>query len=249
MKPQPLKLVIEHYRRLRDDSVAAQARVQMELTTAQRTLRTLDEYRQEQLQRARDSRRDAISTSQLLLQTRFTGKLDEAIALQKQRIAEIEHRIDACRAQVLGHQQRLKAIETIEDQRAARAQRPGRPRRPGRHRRTRCQRARARYPAGPGRQGLAPPFHAIQMTSPVQTSSASPTQTARPNASQRDPVSSGSNAAGGPADGKGGGALFSDLVSRAGAEREALQGAQNGAEQRAAQEARTRGEPMKRREK
>jgi flagellar export protein FliJ len=122
MKPQPLKLVIEHYRRLRDDSVAAQARVQIELTTAQRTLRTLDEYRQEQLQRARDSRRDAISTSQLLLQTRFTGKLDEAIALQKQRIAEIEHRIDACRAQVLGHQQRLKAIETVEDQRIVRAQ-------------------------------------------------------------------------------------------------------------------------------
>jgi flagellar export protein FliJ len=122
MKPRPLKLVIEHYRRLRDDSVAVQARVQMELETARRTLRTLEDYRQEQLQRARESRQGAVSTGQLLLQTRFTGKLDEAIALQKQRIAEIEHRIDACRSQVLGHQQRLKAIETIEDQRAAQAQ-------------------------------------------------------------------------------------------------------------------------------
>jgi flagellar export protein FliJ len=121
MKPQPLKLVIEHYRRLRDDSVAAQARVQMELTTARRTLQTLEQYRQEQLQRARDSRHGTVSTSQLLLQTRFTGKLDEAIVLQTQRIAEIQQRIDNCRSDVLGHQQRLKAIETIEGQRAARA--------------------------------------------------------------------------------------------------------------------------------
>ncbi len=122
MKPQPLKLVIEHYRRLRDDSVAVQARVQTELTAAERTLQTLENYRQEQFQRTRDARQDAVSTSQLLLQTRFTGKLDEAIALQQQRIAEIRHRIEGCRSQVLGHQQRLKAIETIEYQKQARAE-------------------------------------------------------------------------------------------------------------------------------
>ena len=122
MKPPPLRLVIEHYRRLRDDSVAVQARVQMELTTAQRTMQTLEQYREEQIQRARDARQHPVSTTQLLLQTRFSGKLDEAIALQAQRIAEIQHRIENCRAQVLGHQQRLKAIETIEDQRKARAQ-------------------------------------------------------------------------------------------------------------------------------
>ena len=122
MKHKPLKLVIEHYRRLRDDSVAAQARVQMELETARRTLRTLEEYRQEQLQRARDARLGAVTTGQLLLQTRFTGKLDDAIALQTQRIAEIEQRIVNCRAEVLGHQQRLKAIETIDAQRALHAE-------------------------------------------------------------------------------------------------------------------------------
>jgi len=122
MKPQPLKLVIEHYRRLRDGSVAAQARVQMEMTTARRTLQTLEQYRLEQLQRARDARHGAVSTSQLLLQTRFAGKLDEAIVLQTQRIAEIQRRIDNCRSEVLGHQQRLKAIETIEGQRVARAE-------------------------------------------------------------------------------------------------------------------------------
>jgi flagellar export protein FliJ len=123
MKPKPLKLVIDHYRRLRDDSVSAQARVQMELESARRTLRTLEDYRQEQLQRARDARQGAaVTTGQLLLQTRFTGKLDEAIALQLQRIAEIEHRIVNCRSEVLGHQQRLKAIETIEEQRAARVE-------------------------------------------------------------------------------------------------------------------------------
>ena len=145
MKPPPLKLVIEHYRRLRDDSVAVQARVQMELTTAQRTMQTLEQYREEQIQRARDARQHPVSTTQLLLQTRFSGKLDEAIALQAQRIAEIQHRIENCRAQVLGHQQRLKAIETIEDQRKARAAR-GRSRRPVGHRRTRRQRACARAP-------------------------------------------------------------------------------------------------------
>ena len=122
MKHKPLKLVIEHYRRLRDDSVAAQARVQMELETARRTLATLEDYRREQLQRARDARLGAVTTGQLLLQTRFTGKLDEAIALQTHRIAEIEQRIVNCRSEVLGHQQRLKAIETIDAQRATRAE-------------------------------------------------------------------------------------------------------------------------------
>ncbi len=122
MKPKPLKLVIEHYRRLRDDSVAAQARVQQELEKARRTLGTLEDYRREQLLRARDARLGAITTGQLLLQTRFTGKLDEAIALQSRRIDEIEQRIANCRSEVLGHQQRLKAIETIESQRASRAE-------------------------------------------------------------------------------------------------------------------------------
>jgi flagellar export protein FliJ len=122
MKSKPLKLVIEHYRRLRDDSVAAQARVQQELEKARRTLATLEDYRREQLLRARDARLGAITTGQLLLQTRFTGKLDEAIELQSRRIEEIEQRVVACRSEVLGHQQRLKAIETIEAQRALRAQ-------------------------------------------------------------------------------------------------------------------------------
>lgn len=121
MKPQPLKLVIGHYRHLRDDAVAVQARVQMELGAAQRTLQTLEQYRQEQLQRARDSQQNPLSTTHLLLQTRFSGKLDEAIALQSRRVAELRLRIGICRDQVLGHQQRLKAIETIDAQRAAKA--------------------------------------------------------------------------------------------------------------------------------
>lgn len=115
-----LKPVIEHYRRLRDDCVSAQARVQMELGAAQRTLQTLEQYQAEQLQRARDSQRNPLSTVHLLLQTRFTGKLDEAIALQSQRVAALQERIDHGRAEVLGHQQRLKAIETIHAQRLAR---------------------------------------------------------------------------------------------------------------------------------
>ena len=55
MKPAPLKLVIERYRRLRDDAAAAQARVQMERETALRTLKTLEQYRDEQHERARAS--------------------------------------------------------------------------------------------------------------------------------------------------------------------------------------------------
>jgi flagellar export protein FliJ len=121
MKPQSLKLVIEHYRRLRDDSVAAQARVQMEFAAAQRTLRTLVQHRQEQYQRARDSQHTPVSTTQLLLQTRFSSKLGEAITLQTQRIADFQLRIESCRAQVLADQQRFKAIESIEHQRELRA--------------------------------------------------------------------------------------------------------------------------------
>ena len=121
MKRQPFKLVIEHYRRLRDDSVAAQARVQMVLSAAQRTLQVLEQYRQEQHQRARDAQKNLVSTTHLLLQTRFSGKLDEAIDLQTQRIAEIGQRIDHLRTLVLSDQQRFKAIEAIENQRSARA--------------------------------------------------------------------------------------------------------------------------------
>lgn len=121
LKPGSLKPVIEHYRRLRDDTVAAQARVQLDLGAAQRTLQTLEQYREEQLQRARECLRNPMATSHLLLQTRFSGKLDEAIALQSQRVAELEQRIRSCRAEVLNHQQRLKAVESVEHRRLANA--------------------------------------------------------------------------------------------------------------------------------
>jgi flagellar export protein FliJ len=119
VKPAPLKLVIERYRRLRDDAAAAQARVQMERDTALRTLQTLEQYRDEQHERARASQQQVLSTAHLLLRTRFSGKLEEAIALQRERIAAIEERIAACRDRVLGCQQRLKGVESIEQQRAA----------------------------------------------------------------------------------------------------------------------------------
>lgn len=122
MKPQPLRLVIDHYRRLRDDSVAAQARVEMELAAARRTLQTLDQYRQEQHERARNAAHDPVSTSHLLLRSRFSGKLDEAMVLQAQRIEELKRRLENFRSEVLGHQQRLKAIEMLEHRRAVAAQ-------------------------------------------------------------------------------------------------------------------------------
>ena len=90
MKPAPLKLVIERYRRLRDDAAAAQARVQMERETALRTLKTLEQYRDEQHERTRASQQQVLSTAHLLLRTRFSGKLEEAISLQKERIATID---------------------------------------------------------------------------------------------------------------------------------------------------------------
>lgn len=123
MKHGSLKLVIERYKRLRDDAAAAQARVQMEMDGARRTMQTLEQYRSEQHQRVRDSQCRALSTTLLLLQTRFSGKLDEAIALQAERIAALGERIEACRARVLACQQRLKAVESIEERRAMLARR------------------------------------------------------------------------------------------------------------------------------
>ena len=120
-----LKTVIDHCRHVRDDSIAAQARVQMDLGTALRTLQTLEQYRDEQLQRARDSRSSSapspLSRTHLLLQTRFSDKLEEAITLQSKRVADLRHHVENCRAQVLALQQRLKAIEAIEAQRLNRA--------------------------------------------------------------------------------------------------------------------------------
>jgi flagellar FliJ protein len=123
MKPASLRLVVEHYQRLRDDAVAAQARVQRELDTALRTLQTLEQYRDEQHERARAAQRQPLSTTHLLLRTRFSGKLEEAIALQRERIAAIEERIAACREQVIACQQRLKGVESIDARRADLARR------------------------------------------------------------------------------------------------------------------------------
>ena len=119
MRPAPLRLVIDRYRRLRDDAAAAQARVQMEREAALRILQTLEQYRDEQHERARASQRQLLSTAHLLLRTRFSGKLEEAIALQKERIAGIDERIATCRARVLDCQQRLKGVQSIEERRAA----------------------------------------------------------------------------------------------------------------------------------
>ena len=125
MSKPSLKLVIDHCRRVRDDAVAAQARVEVELRTALRTLQTLEQYRDEQQQRAREARsmagKNHLSTTQLVLQTRFSDKLVEALALQSRRVADLKHHIENCRTQVLALQQRLKAIETIESQRVDRA--------------------------------------------------------------------------------------------------------------------------------
>jgi flagellar export protein FliJ len=119
MKAAPLKLAIDRYRHLRDEAAAAQARVQMERDTALRTLQTLEQYRDEQHERARASQQRLLSTAHLLLRTRFSGKLEEAIALQRERIATIDERITACRDRLLACQQRLKGVESIEDRRTA----------------------------------------------------------------------------------------------------------------------------------
>src|SRR5690606_27882955 len=84
-----------------------------------RNLQTLEQYRDEQHERARASQRQLLSTAHLLLRTRFSGKLEEAIALQKERIAGIDERIATCRARVLDCQQRLKGVESVEERRAA----------------------------------------------------------------------------------------------------------------------------------
>ncbi len=111
------RLVIDRYRVLRDDAIAARTRAQQELDKARRMLQTLAEYREEQRQRARNQ---AINTtaSWLALQSRFADTLEDAIRLQELRLGELEHRVNLCRDVVLRQQQRLKAIELLEKRRA-----------------------------------------------------------------------------------------------------------------------------------
>jgi flagellar export protein FliJ len=217
VKLQPLKLVIEHYRRLRDDAVAVQARVQMELAAAQRTLHTLVQHRQDQHQRARDTQHSPVSTTQLLLQTRFSGKLEEAITLQTQRIADFQHRIESCRIQVLADQQRFKAIESIE---------------------TSAQRGHSTRPRAPINQ---PPTNVPRMRMPRESARASTSRPGGPcnptdppyahiqrrfQAFPEDPRGSGrpGRSAGRRRRHRGGAAnRFSDVIAKAGEQQEAAQ--------------------------
>ncbi len=118
-----LALAIEHCRRLRDDAVAIQTRVRVELGSAEQTLRTLESYREEQSDRARAQAGTTLSVIRLVHQTRFAGTLDDAIRQQVLRVDELRARMDGCRAAVLHQQQRLKAIETIAQRRIDAAER------------------------------------------------------------------------------------------------------------------------------
>ena len=111
------RLVIERYRVLRDDAIAARARAQLELDNARRMLQTLTDYRDEQRLRAR-AQAASTTASWLALQSRFADTLEDAIRLQEQRIVELNARVNQCRDTVLRQQQRLKAIELLEKRRA-----------------------------------------------------------------------------------------------------------------------------------
>jgi flagellar export protein FliJ len=116
MQQPAFRLVIERYRVLRDDAVVVRQRAQVELENARRMLQTLTTYREEQRARASDPTR-VISAHALALQSRFADTLDEAVRLQEQRVTEIVARVEHCRETVIRQQQRLKAIEILEQRR------------------------------------------------------------------------------------------------------------------------------------
>lgn len=125
MKRRTLEQLIEQARRLRDDAATRVAGAHRDAEKAQRTLDTLSTYLGEHLRRA--ATRSHTDPALLGLNERFTRKLDVAIVEQTGVRDALDDATVRRRSELIGHQRRLLAFETLQARRdAALARRRGR---------------------------------------------------------------------------------------------------------------------------
>lgn len=123
MDPALLRLLIERAAGLRDDAARTAAAAHRERDGADRTLRTLKDYREESLGRGPTRGGQPMGVEQLRAAGRFDARLVEAITQQHLQWVERAREAGARDAELVERQRRLKALETLAQRRekAARA--------------------------------------------------------------------------------------------------------------------------------
>lgn len=106
-----LPLLIDRAQVLRDRHVREARDTLTTLQTAQQVLQRLDDFRVEFLARSPAASGASADTHALQDYQRFVGRLDEAIAQQRQECARRQQRNDAAQRQLLDSQRRVVALQ------------------------------------------------------------------------------------------------------------------------------------------
>lgn len=119
MMKNVLPLLIDRAQVLRDKHVAQARETLTTLQTAQQVLQRLDDFRAEFIARSPASSGATADTQALLDYQQFVGRLDEAIAQQRQECARRQQRNDAAQRQLLDSQRRVVALQSWQRREAA----------------------------------------------------------------------------------------------------------------------------------
>ena len=119
MMKNVLPLLIDRAQVLRDKHVAQARDTLATLQTAQQVLQRLDDFRGEFIARSPASTGATADTQALLDYQRFVGRLDEAIAQQRQECTRRLQRNDAAQRQLLDSQRRVVALQSWQRREAA----------------------------------------------------------------------------------------------------------------------------------
>jgi flagellar FliJ protein len=118
MDERLLRLLIERATDHRDDAATRAAEARRHRDDAERTLRTLTDYREESLSRAPVRAGGAVGTEQLQGAARFDARLVAAIHQQYREHADRQKAADTRDAALAERQRRLTALQTLEERRA-----------------------------------------------------------------------------------------------------------------------------------
>jgi flagellar FliJ protein len=119
MMKNVLPLLIDRAQVLRDKHVAQARETLTTLQTAQQVLQRLDEFRAEFIARSPAASGGTADTQALLDYQQFVGRLDEAIAQQRQECTRRLQRNDAAQRQLLESQRRVVALQSWQRREAA----------------------------------------------------------------------------------------------------------------------------------
>ncbi len=119
MMKNVLPLLIDRAQVLRDKHVGEARETLTTLQTAQQVLQRLDDFRAEFIARSPAASGASADTQSLQDYQRFVGRLDEAMAQQRQECARRQKRNDAAQRQLLDSQRRVVALQSWQRREAA----------------------------------------------------------------------------------------------------------------------------------